>query len=352
MNKDLNNSLKPLPIVSLLIAMRNEEQFISGCLSSIFYQNYPARKIEVFILDGMSSDSSWKIAEQLIQGKDDYHLLLNQNLSQSAAWNIGIEKAKGDLITIVSAHSVLAHDYVSNAVETYLRTGADLVGGPVKAFGENKVAKAVSIATSNPFGIGGARFHYTEKEEIVDTVFMGFCSRKLYEEIGGFDEEMVRNQDDEFSYRILDYGGKIVCNPAIKSKYYNRSTISSLWRQYFQYGCYKIRVLQKHPRQMRLRQFVPATFTFTLLVSLLLMTLFPSSWVVFALVAGSYILANLTASILAGSKKGWQHLTLLPLIFAVLHLSYGFGFLSGLIKFWNRWGDKKGKVPKVQFNKV
>lgn len=334
------------PTVSLLIAMHNEEKFIEGCLSSICKQNYSAEKIEVYILDGLSSDSSQEIVGRFIQGKEHYSLLPNPKITQSAAWNLGIEKSKSNLIAIVSAHSVLASDYVSNAVETYLRTGADMVGGPMTAFGEGGVAKAVSIATSNPFGVGGARFHYTDKEEIVDTVYMGFCSRNLYVKIGGFDEEMVRNQDDELSYRILDHGGKIICNPAIKSQYYNRATLKSLWRQYFQYGLYKVRVLQKHPRQIRMRQFAPPAFVLALFCSVFLATS-PFLRSLSLVIPLFYFFANLGISLLTASKRGWRSLPLLPIIFSILHLSYGFGFLVGLFKFWNRWGDKTGKVPVV-----
>jgi glycosyltransferase involved in cell wall biosynthesis len=333
------------PTVSLLIAMRNEEKFIAGCLESLLSQDYPSERIEVLILDGMSTDNSREVVEKLIEGKSQFHLLLNLKVIQSAAWNLGIEKSHGEIVTIVSAHSILANDYISNAIETILRTGADLVGGPMTSIGEDNIAKVISIATSNPFGMGDARFHYTNKEEIVDTVYMGFCYRKLYEKIGGFDEEMVRNQDDELSYRILDHGGVIICNPEIKSQYYNRTSFRSLWKQYFQYGYWKVRVVQKHPKQMRLRQFVPPAFAGILIGSLLLTLSFVWGWILLAMVTGSYLVANLIATCISDAKKGWLYLILLPFTFSILHLSYGLGFLAGLTKFWYRWGDKKGKVP-------
>src|SRR5262249_49768478 len=119
---------------------------------------------------------------------------------------------------------------------------------------------AIARATSTPFGVGGARFHYLTHEEQVDTVYMGLCWRRTYEQLGGFDEQLVRNQDDEFSYRLLDAGAQIVCSPKIRSRYHNRSTFRSLWRQYFHYGFWKIRVIEKHPRQMRLRHLAPSAF--------------------------------------------------------------------------------------------
>ena len=169
----------------------------------------------------------------------------------------------------------------------------------------------------------------------MDTVYMGLCHRSVYERIGGFDEEMIRNQDDELSYRLRKAGGRIVCNPQIRSYYYNRAGLASLWKQYFQYGWYKVLVLQKHPRQMRPRQFAPPTFVLALIVSGLLALILitrPLSLVIPSL----YLLANLAVSFRIAFMRGWKYLFLLPVVFAILHLSYGIGFLGGLFRFWNR----------------
>ena len=122
---------------------------------------------------------------------------------------------------------------------------------------ESAFGRAVSLATSSPFGVGGARFHYSAREEWVDTVYMGAWRREVFERVGRFDEEMVRNQDDELSYRIRERGGRILLDPSIRSRYYPRTTPRTLWRQYFQYGYWKVRVMQKHPLQMQPRQFGP-----------------------------------------------------------------------------------------------
>jgi len=328
---------KKFPYVSLLVAMQNESDHISECITSIINQNFPCELLEVVILDGGSTDGTWEIVEKLIKEIDNFVLIDNPKFIQSAAWNLGLEICKGEIVSIVSGHVILAPDYVSKAVETLDRTGADLVGGTIRAINSTKIGAAIALAMSHPFGVGGARHRYTEKEEETDSVFMGFCQRSLYEKIGGYDEELVRNQDDEFSYRLLKAGGRIICNPEIKSYYHSRSTFKSLWRQYFQYGFYKVRVLQKHPQQMRPRQFVPPLFVSALLISLLLSLIFPWGWVPLASLVGAYLIANLGASILTARQKGWRYLPLLPLAFATLHISYGLGFLTGLVRFWNRW---------------
>lgn len=327
-----------LPSVSLLVAMKNEERFIISCLESLFNQDYPADKMQVLVMDGMSTDNSWPVTEEFIDGKSMFCLLRNPKGIQSAAWNLGIERSHGDILTIVSAHSVLSNDYVSKAIETLQRTGADLVGGTVRSISTSKIGEAIAIAMSTPFGVGGARFRYTDKEEETDSVFMGFCRRSVYEKIGGYDEELVRNQDDEFSYRLKMTGGRIICNPEIKSYYYTRSSFRSLWKQYFQYGFWKVRVLQKHSSQMRLRQFVPTAFILALVVSIILAITLPWGWISTVFVFGIYLFSTLFASVKVSAEKGWWCLPYLPVCFSTLHFSYGLGFIWGMVRHAGKWG--------------
>ena len=334
------------PRVSLLVAMRNEAAYIATCINSLLNQDYPQDLLEVLIYDGQSEDNSRSIAESLIRSRPNFHVVENPKKIQSAAWNLGIEKCKGDIISIVSGHAELSTDYVSRAVETLLRTKADLVGGTVRARNYGLLGEAIAIAISTPFGVGNARFRYTEEEEATDTVFMGFCYKKIYEKIGGYDEELIRNQDDEFSYRLRKGGGKIICNPQIVSFYNNRATLGSLLSQYYKYGYYKVRVLQKHPHQMRMRQYVPPLFVLALFASSLLALVSLSSLSIGIPIL--YLSTNMIASLHTASKRGWKYFFILPIVFSILHLSYGLGFLAGLFKFWNRWGDKVGKV--MQFS--
>jgi len=256
--------------------------------------------------------------------------------------NAAIPQARGEIIIRVDGHTIVTPEYVRECVAALQRSGADNVGGRMDAVSEGPFGQAVALATSSPFGVGGARFHYSDQEEWVDTVYMGAWPREVFNRIGLFDEEQVRNQDDEFNYRLLSRGGRILLSPKIKSSYYNRSTLRSLWRQYFQYGYWKVRVMQKHPQQMRPRQFAPAIFVTVLLSSLVAAPVSSAGRLVFGSVAGTYLIANSAASIstLAAKKGGWRLLPLLPVAFATLHLSYGSGFLCGLVKFWNRWGDR------------
>lgn len=330
------------PLVTLIVAMRNEERHVARCVQSLLDQDYPRERLEVLFMDGGSTDRTREIVNERIAGRALFELVDNPGKIQSIAWNLGIERARGELIGIVSGHSELAPDYVTNCVETLQRTGADLVGGPARAESETTVGEAIALAMSTRFGVGGAEFRYANEESEVDTVFMGVCKRELYERLGGFDAEMVRNQDDELSYRLLEAGGRIVCNPAIRSVYRNRATLRSLWKQYFDYGRWKVRVMQKHRAQMRPRHFVPPLFVSTLGLSALVPP-------VFAAGAAVYGSTTLAISVLTAARAGRVDvLPYLPAAFAILHVGYGAGFLKGLVQFRGRWDDRTSQAPRFQ----
>lgn len=342
------------PLVSIILPIRNEAAYIERCLQAVLNQDY-AGEMEILIADGMSTDGTREKINALtasVSGlRSPVRILDNPGKIVPTGMNIALRKAKGSIIIRVDGHTLIAADYVRQCVETLQRTHADNVGGRMNAIGKTSFGKLVALATSTPFGIGNGHFHYSDKEEWVDTVYMGAWQRQVFEKIGLFDEEMVRDQDDEFNYRLCAAGGRILLSPQIKSEYTVRSSPASLWKQYLQYGFWKVRVLQKHPRQMCLRQFIPPLFVLALLVSLLL-ALLPPTRLLSLVVPATYLLANLSASILTifPAQKSNQvpftiYYLLLPFAFAILHISYGLGFLLGLFKFWNRWGDKVGKVP-------
>ena len=205
----------------------------------------------------------------------------------------------------------------------------------------------IAVAMSTRFGVGDSAFRTESgKTALADTVPFPAYTRSVIRMAGGYDEELVRCQDDEYNYRLRELGAKLLLAADVRSKYYSRASLRSLWRQYSQYGFWKVRVMQKHPKQMRPRQFVPPLFVLSLAMGLCLAVLLPWGWACMAAIAACYVLANFTATALAASKKGWRHIALLPVVYAILHLSYGFGFLAGLVRFWNRWGDRVGRVPR------
>ena len=343
------NKISATPFVSVLMPIRNEAEFIELSVGAVLNQNYPRDRMEILIADGMSTDATREIVEQLKRNNPNIKMDLIDNPGQvvSAGMNAALARARGEVIVRVDGHTLIARDYVQECVAALQRSDAGNVGGPMNAVGLGLVGEAVAIATSSPFGVGGARFHYSNREERVDTVYMGAWPADVFRRIGTFDEEMVRNQDDEFNYRLRAAGGSILLTPRIKSQYYSRTTIGSLWRQYFQYGYWKVRVMQKHSGQMQPRQFVPALFVAASVAALLLLPVFPAAGYVFGLVIGSYVIANITASILSLRKSTYSLLPIVPLAFATLHLAYGVGFLVGFVRFWRCWGENKNKSQSL-----
>jgi cellulose synthase/poly-beta-1,6-N-acetylglucosamine synthase-like glycosyltransferase len=328
------------------MSVRNERDFVHRSLVVALEQDYPPDHLEILVADGMSTDGTREIVQSLAAQHPHVRLLVNPGQIVSTGLNLALAQARGEVIIRVDGHCEIGRDYVRRCVQYLQENDIDGVGGPIDTIGRTLVGEAISFAMSVPFGVGGSTFRTaTDKALLVDTIPFPAYTRAIIERAGLYDEELVRDQDDEYNYRIRELGGKLLLAPELRSRYYSRSSLRSLWRQYFQYGYWKVRVMQKHPRQMRLRQFAPPAFVGALLISAVLAIISPLSGAALTLVAGPYLLANLAASLWIARKQGWKYLPLLPLVFTILHVSYGLGFLIGLVKFWNRWGDKVGKTP-------
>ena len=335
------------PSVTLVVAMRNEGPNIERCLASIAAQDYPADRWEVFAFDGESTDDSVAIARAFMEGRPGWTVRTNPRRIQAAAWNAGIQAASGEVMGIVSGHAELGPGYVRSAVDALLRTGADMVGGPVRAVADGTIGTAIAIATSTPFGVGGARHHYLTEPAEVDTVFMGVARRETWLRYP-FDEEFVRNQDDELSYRLLDDGGRIVCDPAIESSYRSRSTLRGLWRQYFDYGCWKVRVLQAHPRQARIRHLVPLALVATVGGSALLGLISRKARRAAVLELGLYAAATGAAAVRYRDGDRPGSAPRVAIVYPVVHFAYGAGMLRGLWRFRRRFVGPQRHAPGLQ----
>jgi glycosyltransferase involved in cell wall biosynthesis len=329
------------PLVTLIMPIRNEARYIGHSLGAVLAQDYPSERIEVIVADGMSTDGTREIVQSLQAQHPNLRLIDNIGKVVPTGLNAAIAQASGEIIVRVDGHCEIAHDYVRRCVELIITHGVEGVGGPLETVGETPLAQVIARAMSSPFGVGGSAFRtVSNKSMLTDTVAFPAYTRAIIERTGPFDEELVRNQDDEYNYRLRELGAKILLAADVHSRYYSRSSLSSLWRQYFQYGYWKVRVMQKHPRQMQARQFVPPLFVAALLTLLLLVPFSAVARWMFTLVTVAYIVANFGASLGVTRKENWLS-PLLPLTFATLHLAYGFGFLGGLVRFWDRWGDRE-----------
>ena len=325
-----------LPFVSVVLPVRNEARFIERCLESVFALDYPRDRMEVIVADGMSSDRTRDIAASFGCRGAALRVIDNPGRIVPTGLNAAIGSARGKIIVRVDGHCEIAPDYVRRCVE-HLQAGVEAVGGPIETIGETTVARAIALGMSSRFGVGNSAFRTLNgRTMLTDTVAFPAYPRGVLERVGPFDEELVRNQDDEYNYRLRKLGGRVLLASDVRSRYYSRSSLSSLWRQYFQYGYWKVRVLQKHPRQMSARQFAPALFVLALTVALVAAAAAPSTlWVALA-IAGAYATGALIASVMVGSKDP-RTIPVLSLVFAILHVSYGLGFFRGLMAFRRRW---------------
>ena len=335
------------PLVSVVIPMRNEASTIASLLDGVLAQDYPPDRLEVLVVDGASSDDSAGVVERYSARDPRVHLLSNPRRIVPTALNTAIRAARGDIICRIDGHTRVAPDYVRIGVETLRRTGADNVGGRMDAVGGGWFGDAVADATASRFGVG-AYFHFGTEEREVDTVYLGMWPRRVFEQVGLFDEELVRNQDDEFNYRLRKAGGRVVLNPAMRSWYQNRQDVSHLVSQYYQYGQWKVRVLQKHPRQMSWRHFVPPAFVAGMIALALATPWSPVAALLARLGAGAYLLVVLTAGVQASRRRGIAGVLATALALICLHLAWGTGFLHGLIVFADRWRRPEQGPPRLE----
>lgn len=328
------------PFVTVIMPIRNEAAYIARSLGAVLAQDYPPDRLEILVVDGMSEDGTRDLVADLQIRNPQFVIRLLDNPARivPTALNIGLRHARGEVIVRVDGHCEIAPDYVRRCVEGLQETGADCVGGVCITVGETSTARAIALAQSSWFGVGGVAFRTGRSTPgYVDTVPFGAYRREVFHRIGGFDEELVRNQDDEFNFRLTQAGGKIWLDPSIRSVYYSRASLRGLWRQYFQYGLYKVRVMQKRKGIPSWRLLVPPAFVLGLLGSALLaMAIREPLWAL--AVAAPYVMANLGASLWT-ARRDPLALPLLPLAFATLHLAYGLGFL------WGLWRWRKGFLP-------
>ena len=313
-------------MVTVVVAALNEEHHIAACLEALAGQDYPAHRLEVIVADGGSTDRTRDLVSAAATRDRRIRLIENPKRIAASGFNAGIAAGRGEVVGIMSAHAVPARDYVSRAVEALRTTGADAVGGRIIRLAQSPRQRAIAAATSSPFGVGNSRHNYADQAQLAETVFPGMWPRSVLDRIGPFDEELVRNQDDELSYRIRRAGGRIWYEPAIQVAYVPRDSIGALFSQYRQYGFWRIRVLRKHPEALQVRQLIPPLWVASLLLGLVGAAM--GSRLRFLLVPsiGAY-LAIMVATL--GRGQPAQDGPLRVIAAASMHLGYGLGMLHG-----------------------
>jgi succinoglycan biosynthesis protein ExoA len=340
------------PFVSVIMPVRNEGDFIERAVTSVLNSDYPAEKMEVIVVDGMSDDGTRETVQRLSQEDDRVKMLDNPQQIVPTAMNIGLKAARGDVFIRVDGHAEIPPDFVTKSIEC-LREHPEawVVGGPIETVADDFIGRAIASAMRSPVGVGNARFRLGDYEGWVDTLAFGTHHKWIPDKIGYFDEELVRNQDDEFNLRIILAGGKIWMSKSIRSTYFSRASLGKLWRQYFQYGFWRIRTLQKHKRPATFRQLVPLLLVFSLLFLGLAGILWRSAWILLAIEAGLYLLALAGGAVDVGRRSGWKFVPTSPLIFGILHFAYGLGSMWGGLRFCVLRGCCMRKPEQIQLSR-
>jgi GT2 family glycosyltransferase len=282
----------------------------------------------------MSDDSTREILARYVSLHPCIRLLDNPGRIVSTGLNKAIRASRGEIIIRMDAHTEYAPDYVQQCVKVLQATGAENVGGAARTRSKSYMQEAINIAYHMAFAAGGARFHNVDYEGYVDTVIYGCWRKETLMNLGLFDEELVRNQDDELNLRAIRAGGKIWQSPAIRSWYYPRSSLRALFRQYAQYGYWKVRVIQKHKIPASVRHLIPGAFVGLLILLGALSPFLFVARIAFLDLFLLYVAANGAASLATCCRPGQlRFLPVMPLVFGAYHFGYGCGFLRGLLDF-------------------
>ena len=325
------------PMVSIIVPCRNEEKYISKCLDSVVVSKYSKSKMEVLVVDGMSTDKSRQIVQEYASRHSFVKLLLNPKQVIPAGLNIGVRSAQGSVIILMNAHTVYDEFYVPRCVESLTNSDADNIGGIVIVTpGDGTyVAKAIARSLSHPFGVGPSHYKLSGSQNArqADAVAFGCYRREVLMSLGLFNEDLRRSEDMDLNVRLRRRGGKILLNPNIICYQHARSTLGAFCKHNFANGFWVTYPLRFGSKPFSWRHLVPGGFVFALIV---LPTLGLFSKAFLWLVAGAlalYAIGSLGSSTwLAAKDRDLRHVGFLPIVFAVLHFSYGAGSVWGLLK--------------------
>jgi glycosyltransferase involved in cell wall biosynthesis len=326
-----------MPFTSIIVPCYNEEKTIRHLLDAILAQTYQLAQMELIISDGMSTDRTREIIAAFQIEHPDLSVRVVENTTKTipAALNQAIKNSRGEIIIRLDAHSMPIPEYVARCVAAHEANKGANIGGvwEIRAGAQTKIAEAIANAAAHPLGVGDALYRLNAKAGAVDTVPFGSFRRDLLDKIGMFDETLLANEDYEFNTRVRESGGVVWLDPSIRSVYFSRGTLGKLATQYWRYGFWKLKMLQRYPHTLRWRQALPPLFVL-ILFALIVLSLFIGT-ARYILVA--QLLAYFSALTLAGLKSAIEKrngflIIGLPLAIATMHFSWGAGFLWSSIK--------------------
>ncbi len=331
------------PAVSIIVPCYNEEATIGLLLEALLLQSYPRRQMEVIVADGLSQDRTREVIAAFQQTHPDLPVSIQDNPIRTipSGLNVAAGAACGEVLVRLDAHCIPVPGYVGCCVDAIEAGKGSVVGGvwAIQPGGKGFIAQGIARAAAHPLGVGDAMYRLGAAEGPVDTVPFGAFRRSLYQQMGGFDEGLLSNEDYEFYTRVRAAGGVIWLDPAIRSTYIARATLPALARQYWRYGFWKLKMLQQHPRSLRWRQALPPLFLLSLLVLGIMSIFLPVAGTVLLAEIALYVLALGAAGLHAAIRQS-QPLLLPGLVLAIatMHFSWGGGFLWSIFSAPTRHG--------------
>jgi len=321
-----------LPSVSAIVPVYNEIAHIRSIVESLLSQDYPALN-DIWFVDGKSDDGTFEELERLKEHASSIHVLTNPRRNQAAAFNLAFSQLDSDIVIRLDGHAQYADDIVRQSVKGLLETGAGGVGAIARPIASSTlVGQAIAAAHESRLGVGVAKFRQSAASGWVDTIWNGCYWKHVIDKTGPFREDSWRTEDNDFNARVRALGYGLYLSPEIRAYYYPRQSLTALWRQYHANGIDIVQMWFKNRQAIRLRHFVPLAFVSSLLfLAILSIVWWPARFMLLADL-GLYALAVLSFSLIAWRKQPGKYVILLPLIFGVLHASYGIGSLYGLLQ--------------------
>lgn len=320
--------------VSIIIPMRNEQNYIGRCLDSVLANDFPQDRYEILVVDGESDDASREIVLAKAAEQQCIHLLRNPRRIVPPGMNIGIRQARGRYIIRMDAHSEYPPEYIRNCIGELERTGAANVGGRwiTRPGGDSLVAKSISLLTQTRVGVGNAAYRLGQGDRYVDTVPFGAFRREIFDSVGLYREDLVRHQDYELNARIRRAGYRIYLSSKIHNVYYNAGSFGKFMRQALMNGLFNPRAWVRYPVCFCWRHAAPLVFAASLLASSLIgIWVHPVLWAGMTVLT-TYLAVTTFAAVRIGLRSEWKCIPCVAWLMPSYHLVYGFASILGVIK--------------------
>lgn len=321
--------------ISIIVPIRNEENYIKDCLQSILNFDYPKEFLEILFIDGMSEDKTVEIIKSYMEKYKNIKIIKNEKKIVPVAMNLGIKESNGDYICRLDAHAKYPKNYISKLFEWSQKLDADNVGAvcitDIKS--KTNVAKAIQFVMSDKFGVGNSLFRVGVKDALeVDTVPFGFYKKEVFDKIGLYDERLVRTQDLELNKRLKRNNGKIYLIPDVQCTYYPRENFKDFFKNRFETGRWVIlsSYFTNNLKSISIRHMVPLFFTLVVILSFLLGFIEKDFFYIFGFIIIFYS-SILFLRAFKIKKELFYALNILIGYF-ILHFSYGLGSLKGIIE--------------------